>query len=98
MGKKLKNLFGCRDAQKRYGIVFWVFACISILLIGTGFILPPTGSIDGSVLTACGELLVFPLLHIVYSALMKGTDVTLTHGQTSMTINSPDGDDETNAR
>lgn len=88
MGKKLKNLFECKDAQRRYGIVFWMFACISILLIGTGFILPPTGSIDGSVLTACGELLVFPILHIVWSALMKGTDVTLTHGQTSVTINN----------
>lgn len=88
MGKKIKNLFECKGAQKRFGIVFWVFASISIILIVSGFIVPPTGAIDGSVLTACGELLVFPILHIIWSALMKGTDVTLTHGQTSVTINN----------
>ncbi len=92
MGKKIKNLLECKGQEKRYGVVFWFFACVSVALIVTGFILPPTGSIDGSILTAVGELLVFPLLHIVYSALTKGTDVTLTHGQTSMTINNPDGE------
>lgn len=94
MGKKLKNLFECKDAQRRYGIIFWVFASVSIALIVTGFLLPPTGAIDGSVLTAVGEMLIFPLLNIVYSAIMKGTDVTLTHGQTSMTINNPDNKSE----
>lgn len=88
MGKKIKNLFECKGAQKRFGIVFWVFASVSIGLIITGFFMPPRASIDGSVLTACGELLVFPILHIIWSALMKGTDVTLTHGQTSVTINN----------
>lgn len=90
MGKKIKNLFECKGAQKRFGIVFWVFASISIILIVSGFIVPPCGAIDGSVLTACGELLVFPILHVVWSALMKGTDVTLTHGQTSVTIINDD--------
>ena len=94
MGKKLKNLFECKGQQKRFGIVFWVFASISIILTVSGFIVPPTGAIDGSVLTACGELLVFPILHVVWSALMRGTDVTLTHGQTSVTIdNKGDGEE-----
>lgn len=94
MGKKLKNLFECKGQQRRFGIVFWVFASISVGLICTGFFLPPQGAIDGSTLTAVGELLVFPILHIVWSAIMKGTDVTLSHGQTSVTINNPDTDKE----
>ena len=46
-------------------IIFWITFAISIGLIITGFILPPTGVIDGSVITAVGELLGFYTISLV---------------------------------
>lgn len=40
-------------------IIFLICLIVAIALIISGFILPPTGVIDGSVLSACGELLGF---------------------------------------
>ena len=41
---------------------FYLTLAISLLLIVGGFLLPPMGIIDGSVLTAVGELLMFGVL------------------------------------
>ena len=43
-------------------IVYFVAFGVSILLMVIGFIVPPTGAIDGSVLSAGGELLGFTLV------------------------------------
>ena len=53
-----------RDIQKTYmcRTVFIVCLLASVFLIVAGFFVPPTGEIDGSVLTAVGELLVFPTI------------------------------------
>lgn len=44
-------------------IIVWIAACIAFLtgigLCIAGFYVPPTGEIDGSVLTATGEFLTF---------------------------------------
>ena len=44
-------------------IIVWIAACIAFLtgisLVIAGFIVPPTGVISGSVLTALGEFLTF---------------------------------------
>ena len=42
--------------------IFYLTFAISLLLIMGGFLLPPMGIIDGSVLTAVGELLMFGVL------------------------------------
>ena len=39
---------------------FIVCLAASVMLIVAGFVVPPMGEIDGSVLTAVGELLMFP--------------------------------------
>ena len=41
---------------------FIVCLAASVMLIVAGFVVPPMGEIDGSVLTAVGELLMFPTL------------------------------------
>ena len=41
--------------------VFYLTLLISICLLVGGFLIPPTGIIDGSVLTAVGELLMFSI-------------------------------------
>lgn len=65
---------------------FWVCLVLSIGLIVTGFFLPPMAKIDGSVLTAVGELFGFATLEIVYHAIKKGIDAKVQHGNTSVTI------------
>ena len=49
--------------MKTRDIIVWIAACIAFLsgigLCIAGFIVPPTGVISGSVLTATGEFLTF---------------------------------------
>ena len=65
---------------------FWVCLSISIALVVAGFLVPPTGEIDGSVLTAVGELFGFATLEVVLIAIRKGVDATLRHGKTEVAI------------
>ena len=48
-----------RTEAKRKGFAFWLTLTTSIGLIVAGFVVPPTGIIDGSVLKAVGLLLGF---------------------------------------
>lgn len=66
-------------------IPFWVCLIVSIALIVSGFLVPPTGEIDGSVLKAVGELLGFATLYVAFIAMKKGIDFRLQHGKTSIT-------------
>lgn len=59
---------------------------VSIILIVVGFIVPPTGIIDGSVLTAVGEILIFPTLAYAYKAIELGLEVKFQKGETSIEI------------
>jgi hypothetical protein len=55
------------------------------LIVG-GFFVPPMGIIDGSVLTAVGELLLFPTLLYGYRAIELGLRVKFQKGETSIEI------------
>lgn len=70
-------------------VVFYICLAISVVLIVGGFIVPPTGIIDGSVLTAVGELFAFATLAQLPS-MINGRSVELKHGNTSLSI----GDDD----
>ena len=48
---------------------FWVCLVLSIGLIVTGFFMPPMAEVDGSVLTAVGELFGFATLEVVYHSI-----------------------------
>lgn len=73
--------------------IFWICLIVSIGLCVAGFILPPTGVIDPSVLTAVGELLGFAsVAQIPY--LVKDHNVEIHHGNTSIKVT--DDDDEIN--
>ena len=41
---------------------FYILLTISVSLIVGGFLIPPTGIIDGSILSAVGELLAFAVV------------------------------------
>jgi hypothetical protein len=55
------------------------------LIIG-GFFVPPMGVIDGSLLTAVGELLLFPTLLYAFRAIELGMKVKFQKGETSIEI------------
>lgn len=67
-------------------ITFAVCFFVSVGLIIAGFFVPPMGVIDGSVLTAIGELLLFPTLLYAYRAIELGLSVKYQHGDTSIEI------------
>lgn len=69
---------------------FWICLAISIALVVAGFLVPPTGKIDGSVLTAVGELFGFATLEVVYIAIKKGVDASIRHGKTEVAIGDLD--------
>lgn len=71
-------------------IPFWVCSGVTIILFVLGFIVPPTGQIDPTVLTAGAELFAFATLAVVADAIRYGYDATVTHGNTSITINNND--------
>lgn len=73
-------------------LAFWVCLIISIGLSIGSFFVPPMGIIDGSVLAIVGEMFAFAALATVIAALGKGSDVTISHGKTNVTVNAPDGE------
>ena len=72
---------------------FYLTLAISLLLIIGGFLLPPMGIIDGSVLTAVGELLMFGVLAQVptlIDAAKNGKSVKISKGDFSAEVTSSD--------
>lgn len=72
-------------------IVFYVNLIISIALIVGGFLLPPTGIIDGSVLTAVGELLMFGVIAQIpriLDAVRNGKSLKFQKGDSSVEISA----------
>lgn len=60
--------------------VFWVTLGISIALIVGGFLTPPMAIIDGSVLTAVGELFAFAALGVGLEAIRLGRNLKISKG------------------
>lgn len=62
----------------------------SIILVVVGFLLPPQGEVDGSVLTAIGELMGgATLMNFVLNIptyLETGVKAKISHGQTTITV------------
>lgn len=67
-------------------LTFVLCFVISTALIIGGFFVPPTGVIDGSVLTAVGELIAFPTLLYGFRALELGYELKFQHGETSVEL------------
>ena len=73
--------------------VFYLTLAISLLLIIGGFLLPPMGIIDGSVLPAVGELLMFGVLAQVpalIDAAKNGKSVKISKGDFTAEVTSSD--------
>lgn len=76
---------------KRYSkAIFIITLSISVILLVVGFLLPPAGVIDGSVISAVGELLGFATIAQLPLIFQKGSDIRLKHGNTIIEIDNPD--------
>ena len=67
---------------------FWICLITSICLIVGGFLVPPLGIIDGSVLTAVGLLLGFAVVGVVMNAMLHGADMKITKGDTTIELDT----------
>ena len=72
--------------HKQYMVAFWITLCISIALIVGGFFVPPLGSIDGSILTAIGELFLWPALAFGAKALSEGKKAKFKKGDATLEV------------
>lgn len=73
---------------------FIALSLTAVLLMIASFIVPPTGVIDPSVLAGVGEIFAFASLGTVIKAIDRGTDASISHGNTTINI---DNKDNTNA-
>ena len=73
-------------------ITFAICFFVSVGLIVGGFFVPPMGVIDGSVLTAVGELLLFPTLLYGYRAVELGMKVKFQKGETTVSVGKEDAE------
>ena len=71
---------------KLHNVAFIVCLLISAALLVAGFLVPPTGVIDPSVLTAVGELFAFAALSQLPFVIASGKGITLNHGNTSISV------------
>ncbi len=70
--------------------IYRITLIVSILLIVGGFFCPPMGSIDGSVLTAVGLLLMFAVVEKLPEAIAAGRSVKIQRGDTSVEVSGKD--------
>ncbi len=75
-------------------ITFAICFFVSVGLIVGGFFVPPLGVIDGSCLTAVGELLVFPTLLYGFRAVELGLTVKLQKGDSSIEIHKEEEEEQ----
>ena len=69
-------------------LFFWIFSIIGVIMMVVAFFIPPTAHIDSSILVGVGEINGFIALGTVLKAIDKGTDVTMSHNNTSITVNN----------
>ena len=89
-GEEKKYAFNTMT-KKSHSSLFLLTLVTAIGLIIGGFFVPPTGIIDGSVLTAVGELFAFGALAQLPHLISMGKEVHITRGDTSVIVG--DGDD-----
>lgn len=89
---KLKEIW--KYVPEQYKLAYWVCLIASIGLLIAGFVCPPLGEIDPSVLTSVGELFAFASLGVGIKALDKGLKTVIEHNDTKVTINKEKDDSD----
>ena len=73
---------------------FIFFSIATLILIVAGFIVPPTGVVDSSVLIAVGELNGTLAIGAVIKSIDKGRSASIRHNNTELTINGDEDEQE----
>jgi len=83
-----ENIDKIQEKCRMCWLVFAICLTVSIVLLVAGFIVPPTGKIDGSVLKGVGLLVIYPALAVAAHAITLGYDVKLAKGDASVELNN----------
>jgi len=83
-----------KNIRKTTSIALWSFSIVAVSLQVASFIIPPMGVIDPSVLRAGSLIFTFAALFEFREAVVEGFGVSLTHGDTSVTVHDMDGNPE----
>lgn len=78
-------------------IAGYITLIVAVGLLIASFIVPPTGVIDSSVLRGVAELFAFATLFKlpnIIQSISDGKQLTLAHGETTVTVSSRDGEEE----
>ena len=65
---------------------FRILLIVSVLLIVGGFLVPPIGVIDGSVLSVVGLLLMFATIDKIPEAIKAGRSIKVQKGDASLEV------------
>ena len=74
----------------KYLIIAIILAIVAISLIIAGFLVPPLGVIDGSVLTAVGEIVFLVTIFFVWDCVTKGKIAKIKKGDIEASISDND--------
>ena len=74
----------------KYLIIAIVLSVVAISLIIAGFLVPPLGVIDGSVLTAVGEIVFLVTIFFVWDCVTKGKIAKIKKGDIEASISDND--------
>lgn len=82
------------NKMRWHRVAFGVCLAVSIGLIVGGFLVPPTGVIDGSVLKAVGLLFSYAALSQLPYVVRSRKAMTIKHGNMSVSVGEPAGADD----
>ena len=88
--RKIVKLF--KESPLINKVAYWICLTLTIGFLIAGFIVPPMGVIDNSVLIAVGELFGFASLATLIAAVERGIDAEVKHKDTEIKIINPDKD------
>lgn len=74
------------NSNKIYKYSFWISLCVSIILICVGFALPPSGVVDGSVITSVGILFLYPTLALANKSMEEGKSIRISKGDAKIQV------------
>ena len=76
--------------KNKYFIIAIIMALAAIGLVISGFLVPPLGVIDGSVLTAVGEIVFLVTIFFVWDCVTKGKIAKIKKGDLEASISDND--------
>lgn len=84
-----------KDKSRTSVLTFGMIGCtiFAAALFVAGFLVPPLGIIDGSVLKAGGEVMGLQAMLLAAEAIATGTTASIKHGQTEATIGNDENGD-----